>query len=46
MVRDASARGLNAWPFVLVTLVAGSFGPLFYLVVRERRARRPVVTAG
>ncbi len=39
MVDDARSRGLNAWPFVLVTLVAGSFGPLSYLVVREWRAR-------
>ena len=37
MVRDAGARGLNAWPFVLVTLALGSFGLLFYLVFREMR---------
>lgn len=35
MIRDARARGTNPWPFVLLTLVAGSFGPLFYLIVRE-----------
>lgn len=34
MVSDARARGLNAWPFVLVTLLAGSFGVLFYLLRR------------
>jgi hypothetical protein len=39
MVNDAPSRGLNAWPFVLITLVAGSFGPLTYLVFREWRAR-------
>jgi len=39
MVNDARSRGLNAWPFVLITLVAGSFGPLSYLVVRQWRAR-------
>lgn len=38
MIKDAPARGLSAWPFVLVTLVAGSFGPLCYLVARELRA--------
>jgi hypothetical protein len=38
MVADARQRGLNAWPFVFLTLVAGSFGPLCYLVQREVRA--------
>ncbi len=38
MVRDARERGLAAWPFIILTLVAGSFGPLFYLVAREVRA--------
>jgi hypothetical protein len=37
MVMDARERGLPAWPFILTTLVAGSFGPLFYLVARELR---------
>lgn len=43
MVRDARESGIAAWPFILVTLVAGSFGPLLYLVVREWRtsARHP-----
>lgn len=38
MMRDAPGRGLRAWPFVVVTLVAGSFGPLLYLLVREWRS--------
>lgn len=37
MIDDARDRGVSAWPFVLITLVAGSFGPLLYLVVREVR---------
>lgn len=37
MVRDAKERSLAAWPFVAITLAAGSFGILFYLVVRELR---------
>ncbi len=38
MTNDARSRGLSAWPFILLTLVAGSFGPLAYLVVRELRS--------
>lgn len=37
MWKDARERGGNAWPFVLLTLAAGSFGPLLYLVLRELR---------
>ena len=40
MVNDAPSRGLKAWPFVVITLLIGSFGPLFYLVMRELRAPR------
>lgn len=47
MIGDARGRGMNPWPFVALTLVAGSFGPLTYLIVRERRAvpTRPQVPA-
>ena len=38
MIADGRARGLNPWPFVAITVVAGSFGPLLYLVVRELRS--------
>ena len=37
MVKDARERGANAWPFVLVTLTAGSFGPLLYLLLRRQK---------
>lgn len=37
MVNDAEKQGLPAWPFVVLTLLAGSFGPLFYLAAREWR---------
>lgn len=40
MVADARGRGVPAWPFVILTLVAGSFGPLAYLLVRDRPLRR------
>jgi len=53
MIRDARAHGQAAWPFVLITLVAGSFGPLLYLVMRELRPnsgarvdREPLRSAG
>ena len=38
MVQDARGRGMNPWPFVVLTLVAGSFGPLIYLIIRELRS--------
>ena len=43
MSNDARERGLPAWPFIVITVFAGSFGPLLYLVARELRstARRP-----
>lgn len=38
MIEDGRARGINAWPFVIATMLLGSFGVLFYLVLRERRS--------
>lgn len=38
MLNDAKTSGVNPWPFIVVTLAAGSFGPLFYLVAREVKA--------
>ncbi|MEM9743385.1 MAG: DUF2834 domain-containing protein [Pseudomonadota bacterium] len=48
MLDDARKQGGNAWPYVVITLVAGCFGPLLYLLVRElRTARTPSsATAG
>ena len=39
MVQDSHRSGISAWPFVALTLVAGSFGILFYLVVRTKKSR-------
>ena len=30
MWKDAQATGRNVWPFVGITVFAGSFGPLLY----------------
>ncbi len=38
MIDDSRRSGLPALPFILITLAAGSFGPLLYLVVRELRS--------
>ena len=46
MLNDVRERGVSAWPFIALTLVLGSFGPLFYLVTRELRSgARPPVSA-
>jgi membrane protein implicated in regulation of membrane protease activity len=38
LVRDARERGVSATPYVLLTLVAGSIGPLLYLILRREAA--------
>ncbi|HRG47780.1 MAG TPA: DUF2834 domain-containing protein [Leptospiraceae bacterium] len=35
MWRDAKATNRNPWPWIILTLAAGSFGPLFYLLFRN-----------
>ena len=32
MWRDAKNTGRNIWPWIVITLVAGSFGPLLYFI--------------
>jgi len=37
IVQDSRRRGWNPWPFVVLTVAAGSVGPLLYLIRREWR---------
>ena len=38
MWRDARAHGRNPYPWIVLTLAAGSFGPLLYLLLAPRAA--------
>lgn len=33
MVRDAKAKGVNPWPWVIATLFTGSISPLLYFAI-------------
>lgn len=36
--QDAQRTGRAFWPYALITLAAGSFGPLLYLLLRPTQA--------
>ena len=38
MWRDAKRSGRNIWPWIVITLIAGSFGPLLYLISGKEKA--------
>jgi uncharacterized membrane protein YfcA len=38
MWRDAKNTGRNVWPWIIATLVAGSFGPLLYFITGKQKA--------
>ena len=43
MIPEARRNGINPWPFVALTLFAGSIGPLVYLAIHG--ASKPVTAA-
>ena len=40
LIPEAKRAGRNPWPWVAITLVAGSFGPLLYIVFGGKAADR------
>jgi hypothetical protein len=43
MYRDAKASGRVIWPWIAFTLVAGSFGPLLYLLTKRSTSPRGAI---
>ena len=37
MWRDAKNTGRNIWPWIVITLVTGSFGPLLYFITGKEK---------
>ena len=45
LIPDARDRGLSPLPYLALTILLGSIGPLVYLIRREGSAERPADTA-
>jgi hypothetical protein len=43
MWQDAKASDRNPWPWILATLILGSFGPLGYLLARNSIDKAPQI---
>lgn len=39
LVPDAKKNGRNPWPYVVITVAAGSFGPLLYLLLAKGESK-------
>ncbi len=37
MWQDDKSKNISPWPWLVITLLIGSFGPLFYLLYRQTR---------
>ncbi len=37
IAREVRASGARFWPWLILTLATGSFGPLLYLLLRDRK---------
>ena len=46
IVRDAKQTGRTVWPFAVLTITAGSFGPLLYLLLAPSSHARGTAPAG
>ncbi|HEY9107023.1 MAG TPA: DUF2834 domain-containing protein [Roseateles sp.] len=46
IVRDARQTGRKVWPFAVLTIAAGSFGPLLYLLLAPSRGASGTAPAG
>lgn len=40
LIPEAKRAGINPWPWVVITLFLGSFGPLLYLALNGTKSRR------